>query len=184
MKSGKFWALNRRAWNVALASAVALGSAGPSVSAYAATGTGTANATVVTPIAIANSSPHLRFGSFSTSAAGQTVAIATDGTRTLSGALGVGTAQDAFGAASFAVTGDSTLTYDITLPTNGTVNITTGIGDATRTMAVSDFISNPTGTGALTAGAQTLLVGATITTVASQVAGIYTGSFSVTVQYN
>ncbi len=182
MKSGKFSRFNRRALNAALASALVLGGMGLVSNAYAADGTGTANATVVIPIAIAASSPHLRFGSFSTSAAGQTVAIATNGARTLTGALGVGTGQNAFGAASFAVTGEGALTYAITLPS--TTNITTGIGDATRTMAVSAYASNPSGTGALTAGAQTLLVGATITTVASQVAGVYTGNFTVTVAYN
>ena len=182
MKSGKFVTFSRRALSAALASAVVLGGTGVVGNAHAADGTGTANATVVTPIAIAASSPNLRFGSFSTTAANQTVAIATAGTRTLVGAIGVGTGQNAFGAASFAVTGDSTLTYAITLP--GTTNITTGIGDATRTMAVSSFVSNPSGTGALTTGAQTLLVGATITTVASQVAGVYTGTFTVTVAYN
>lgn len=182
MDNKKLGTFSRRALNAALASAVVLGGACFGVNSYAADGTGTANATVVTPIAIAASNPNLRFGSFSTTAAGQTVAIATAGTRTVTGALGLGTGQNAFGAASFAVTGDSTLTYAITLP--GTTNITTGIGDATRTMAVSSFVSNPSGTGALTAGAQTLLVGATITTVASQVAGVYTGTFTVTVAYN
>lgn len=182
MKSDKFATFSRLALSAALVSALVLGGFGLVSNAYAADGTGTANATVVTPIAIAASSPNLRFGSFSTSAAGQTVAIAPAGGRTLVGALGVGTGQNAFGAASFAVTGDSTLTYAITLP--GTTNITTGIGDATRTMATSLFTSTPSGTGVLTAGAQTLLVGATITTVASQVAGVYTGTFIVTVAYN
>ena len=76
------------------------------------------------------------------------------------------------------------LTYAITLPTNGTVNITTGTATAPETMAVSTFTSDPSGTGTLTAGAQTLGVGATITTVASQVAGAYTGTFNVSVDYN
>jgi hypothetical protein len=53
-------------------------------------------------------------------------------------------------------------------------------------MAVSSFTSFPTvgAGGQLTSGAQTLKVGATITTVASQVAGAYTGTFNVTVAYN
>lgn len=183
MKSGKFVTFKHSAVKAALVSVVMLG-AGFGVNAYAADGTGTANATVVTPIAIAASSPNLRFGSFSTSAAAQTVAIDTAGARTLTGALGVGTGQNAFGAASFAVTGDSALTYAITLPTNGTTTITTGVGGIGKTMAVSDFVSNPSGTGTLTVGVQTLLVGATITTVASQVAGAYTGTFTVSVAYN
>lgn len=157
-------------------------------SAQAADGTGTANATVVRPIAIANSSPHLRFGSFSTTAAGQTVAISTAGARTLTGALGVGSGQNAYGAASFNVTGEGALTYTITLPASP-ISITTGSASAEETMSVGSFVSDPTGTGTLsgtagTAGSQTLLVGATLTTVANQVPGIYSGNFTVTVQYN
>ena len=156
--------------------------------AQAADGTGTANATVVRPIAIANSSPHLRFGSFSTTAAGQTVAISTAGARNVSGAIGVGSGQNAFGAASFAVTGEGALTYTITLPASP-ISITTGGGAPEETMSVGSFVSNPTGTGLLsgiagTAGSQTLLVGATLTTVANLVPGIYSGNFTVTVQYN
>lgn len=180
MKQATF---NRRALKAALASAVVLAGTGLVINAYAADGTGTAEATVVTPIAIAASSPNLRFGSFSTNAAAQTVAIDTAGARTLTGALGVGTGQNAFGAASFAITGDSTLTYAITLPTTSTISTGDGVG-VTKNMTVSSFVSNPSGTGALTGGAQTLLVGATITTVASQLVGAYTGTFTVTVAYN
>ena len=184
MKSVKFAAFKRRALGMALVSVVGLGAASLAGRAYAATASGTANATVVTPIAIA-AALDLRFGSFSTTAAAQTVVInAQTGGRTLSGVLGVGTGQNAFGAGTFSVTGDSNLTYAITLPADGVVTITTGAGDATRTMAVSSFTSFPSGTGALTAGAQTLAVGATITTVASQVSGAYAGQFNVSVDYN
>lgn len=185
MTAAKSFRFNRTALKaVAFASVMVLGGIG---NAQAADGTGTANATVVRPITITASSPNLRFGSFSTSAAGQTVAIATDGTRMLTGAVGVGSGQNAFGAASFTVGGEGALTYAITLPS--TTDITTGTGLAAETMAVSSFVSNPSGTGTLsgtagTAGTQTLLVGATITTVASQVAGIYSGTFTVTVAYN
>ena len=187
MKSGKFPKFNRCALYAALASVLTLAGTGLVSNAYAAVGTGTANATVVRPITISASNPNLRFGSFSTSAAGQTVKMDTAGTRTLSGALGVGTGQSAFGAASFAVGGEGALTYAITLPT--TTHITTGAGGPAETMATSLFTSNPTGTGLLsgtanTTGTQTVLVGATITTVASQATGIYTGIFSVTVDYN
>jgi len=172
------------AWRAVAAALIAMAG----TQAFAADGTGTANATVVRPIAIANSSPHLRFGSFSTSAAGQTVAISTAGARTLTGALGVGSGQNAFGAASFAVTGEGGLTYTITLPA-APISITTGAASAAETMSVGSFVSDPTGTGTLngtggTDGSQTLLVGATLTTVANQAPGIYSGNFTVTVQYN
>ena len=160
MKSENFSTFRRRALRTALASALVLGMAGIAIAA------GTT----------------LRFGSFSTSAAAQTVTInATTGARTSSGAL---LATSTVGRATFNVTGSGVLTYAITLPTNGTVNITTGTATAPETMAVSTFTSDPSGTGTLTAGAQTLGVGATITTVASQVAGAYTGTFNVSVEYN
>lgn len=190
MRSGKFSTFHRRPVKTALASVALVGLAGLVSNASAADGTGTANATVVTPITITNTSGsnNLRFGSFSTTAAGGTVTIGTDDSRTIggtAGTLGVGTGQNAFGAATFTVGGQANLTYAITLPTNGTVNITTGGAGPTETMAVSDFTSNPSGTGTIGGGGtQTLKVGAKITTVASQVTGVYTGTFTVTVLYN
>lgn len=181
MKPSRGEIFNDQRLRPALAAAILLGVAGLIDSAHAATATGMAEATVLSPIAVAASDPGLRFGSFSTTASGQSVSIGTDGARTLSGVLGAG-GQSAFGAASLTVTGESALSYAITLPTS--VNLTTGAGDAPRTMVVTGFRSNPSGTGALTAGAQTLLVGATLTTVAGQVAGQYTGSFSVQVEYD
>jgi hypothetical protein len=187
MKAVKPSVFDRRALRAAIASAVVLAGSGFGLNAQAAEGTGTASATVVRPISISNSSPNLRFGSFSTTASGQTIAIATNGTRSLTGALGVGSGQNAFGAASFTVSGEGALTYAITLPTSST--ITTGDGLTGKTMQVTSFTSNPSGTGLLsgtagTTGSQTLLVGATLTTVASQVTGIYSGTFPVTVEYN
>lgn len=166
---------------LALVSAFVLGSAALAVNSYAATETANATATVVVPITLTKVND-LRFGSFSTSAAGQTIVLGTDGTRIPTGLLLLGGAQNVFGAASFTVGGQGTLTYAITL--SGSVNITTGDGLTGKTMAVSSFVSNPSGTGTLTAGSQTLLVGATLTTVASQVAGAYTGLFSTIVEYN
>ncbi len=181
MKSDNFLAFKRRALHATLASALVLGVAGHGINSQAATTSNTATATVVAPIAIAAGTT-LRFGSFSTSAAAQTVTInAATGARTSSGAL---LATSTVGRATFSVTGEGTLTYAITLPSNGTVTITTGTATTPETMAVGTFTSDPSGTGALTAGAQTLGVGATITTVASQVAGSYTGSFNVSVDYN
>lgn len=182
MKSEHFSTFKRRALHATLASALVLGVAGHGINSQAATTSNDATATVVAPIAIAAGTT-LRFGSFSTSAAAQTVTInATSGARTSSG---VALVTSTVGRATFNVTGEGTLTYAITLPTNGTVNITTDDGgSASEILAVSNFTSDPSGTGALTAGAQTLGVGATITTAASQVAGAYTGSFNVSVDYN
>jgi hypothetical protein len=133
---------------------------------------------VVTPIAISNTQD-LAFGSFSTSAAGQTVTISAAGARSSVGAVVVPSSTAT--ASSFNVTGGANLTYSITLPANGTVTIT-GPGTA---MAVDNFTSNPTPTGTLSgAGTQTLTVGGTLTTNSPQTAGGYSGTFSVSVDYN
>jgi len=57
-------------------------------------------------------------------------------------------------------------------------------------MTVNTWSSNPSGTGTLTGGTSTLLVGATLNVGASQPAGVYntanaggSGEFTVTVNY-
>lgn len=144
----------------------------------AASATANATANVVTPITIAKNTD-LRFGKFSPGITTGTVLIATGGGRTATGGVSL-SALDAGGAASFTVTGDTVATYAITLPTNGTVTITNGA----NSMAVNDFVSNPSGTGTLTAGTQNLSVGATLSVGANQAAGSYTGTFQVSVDYN
>lgn len=163
---------------LALACAFALGGAAVAVNGSAAN-TATANATaeVIAPIAITKSAD-LRFGKFAAGATAGTVVIAPAGTRTQSGGV-VLSALDAGGAASFSVTGDTTATYTITLPSSA-ASITSGA----NTMSVGTFTSSPSATGALTAGAQTLTVGGTLSVGVSQATGSYTGTFDVTVQYN
>ncbi len=63
----------------------------------------------------------------------------------------------------------------------------TGPGSPGTDMIANAFLSLPLTTGTLTAGAQTLLVGATLAVAnsATQTAGAYTSSaFTVTVNYN
>ena len=52
-------------------------------------------------------------------------------------------------------------------------------------MTATTFTSDPSGTGTLTGGTQTLNVGATLNVAAAQPAGTYvSGAFDVTVNYN
>lgn len=145
---------------------------------HAATASANATATVVTPIAISKNAD-LLFGKFVANTGG-TVAMATNGTRTAGGAVVLFNQGSTSNAASFAVTGEGSYTYAITLPADGTVTLNSG----GNSMAVNSFISNPSGTGTLTAGSQTLLVGATLTVSNAQAPGNYAGSFNVTVDYN
>lgn len=166
----------QRALKLALVSAFALGGAALGVNAYAASATGNATATVIAPIAIANTAD-LAFGKFAASTGG-TVVMDPAGARTATGAVVLSTVTPG-GAASFDVTGDNNATYAITLP--GTASITSGV----NTMSVGTFTSTPSATGTLSAaGAQTVTVGGTLTVASAQVAGAYTGTFSVTVEYN
>lgn len=146
--------------------------------AGAATDSATATATVMTSIAITNNTD-LDFGAFSPSTGG-TVIIGTDGARSKTGAV-VLSSGDTGGRAQFTVTGATDATYAITLPGNGTVSLSNGGGGS---MDVNDFVSNPSGTGTLTGGTETLYVGATLTVGSGQASGSYTGSFDVSVEYN
>ncbi|MGK2908594.1 MAG: DUF4402 domain-containing protein [Sphingobium sp.] len=157
----------------------------PSIALAAdATATAEVNATVLTPIAISKTAD-LNFGSFAAdSSETGTVVIATGGTRTFTGgtsavSTGVGTVS----AASFSVTGEGAATFSITLPSSA---VTLTHTNATDTMSVATFVSDPSGTGALVAGAKTVNVGATLSVAASQLAGTYANAtgLPVTVAYN
>lgn len=88
---------------------------------------------------------------------------------------------------SFTVSGQASTAYTITLPANGVVTMTTGGGGANETIAVTNFLSFPAaGANGMigVGGTQLLLVGATRAALgASQVAGTYTGSYTVDVVY-
>ncbi len=154
---------------------------GFSTSAMAqATATATATATIVTTIGIANTAD-MNFGNVAVTGTAGTVILATDGARTTSGGVTLPNVTGTVAAASFNVTGEGIYTYAITLPTVDHV-----ISSGSESMQVNTFTSDPSGTGTLSAGAQTILVGATLNVAASQLSGVYTNAtgFDVTVNYN
>jgi hypothetical protein len=143
------------------------------------------SATVITPISIAKG-VDMNFGTLAVSATlAGTVILAPDNSRTTGGALGVTlpNIKGTVAAAQFTVSGLAGSTYSITLPTTP-LTITDPV--STKTMTVSNFTSNPTPTGILTGGSQTINVGATLNVAAAQTAGAYTNAtgFAVTVNYN
>jgi len=148
-----------------------------SQAAFAASDTGNASATVVGPLAIAENTA-LSFGNFAAGTGG-TVVIATDGSRTATGDVNLSSA-DTGNQATFDVTGTSGYTYAITLPA-GAATLDDGSGN---TMSVNTWVSDPSGTGTLTGGSETLNVGATITVGSGQTAGTSTGTYTVSVEYN
>ncbi len=148
-------------------------------SANAAVASGSANANIVAAISISNTVA-LNFGQIAPTIALGSVTVAPDGDRTFLGGVTLANGTPAT-AASFAVTGAPLNTYAITLPGDSDVTLL-GTG---APMTVTGFVSDPPVTGTLSgAGAQTLLVGATVNVGVSQVAGAYTGLFNVDVVYN
>jgi hypothetical protein len=161
--------------------ALAIGSAG---SAMAATATATSTSVVITPIAIAKN-VDLSFGSIAGGATAGTVTLKPDGTRVAGG--GATLAGGTSTAAQFNVTGQTGLTYSISLAgtsatlTNGanTMAFTT-ISDVTASAITTGNVS----AGTLASGAQTIFVGGSLTVGANQLAGTYSGTVSVAVDYN
>ena len=143
--------------------------------------TANTSATVITPIAISKTID-MNFGSIAVSPTiAGTVVMTPAGVRTKTGGVTLPAVTGSVAAASFTVTGLGTSTYAITLPGTITLN-----GTPSGTMTVGTFTSTPSGTGALTAGSQTLLVGGTLNVGAAQAAGTYTNTadMTVTVNYN
>lgn len=146
--------------------------------ALGASATDNATATVITPIAIA-SGTDLAFGKFSVSSVAGTVVVSTSGSRSATG--GVLLSTSTVTAGTFSVTGQASTTYAITLPASAS---TLSDGNS-HSMTVDTWTSNPSGTGTLSSGgAQTVNIGGTLHVAGSQVGGAYTGTFSVSVDYN
>lgn len=146
------------------------------------TASATASATIVTPIAIAKT-VDMSFGNVAVqSTTAGTVVMDPVGSRTPTSGCTLPAVTGTVTAASFNITGEGTYTYAITLPSSVTITHAT----ESDIMTVDNFTSTPSGTGALTAGAQTLTVGATLNVSAAQLAGVYTSgtAFDVTVNYN
>lgn len=142
--------------------------------------TATATATIITPIAITKT-VDMNFGNVAVSGTPGTVVLAPAGTRGITGGATLPAVPGTVTAATFTVTGLGTSTYSITLPSTD-LTITSG----GNTMLVNAFTSTPSPSGALVAGTQDILVGATLNVGASQPAGTYTSGtpFTVTVNYN
>lgn len=140
--------------------------------ASAATANGTANASVLTPIAITAGNT-LEFGSFAANGAGTVVIAAADGARSATGSVIL--ANSSYRAGTFAVTGTGNSTFAITYP--GAFNISNGA----QNMSVT--VTGPA-TGTLAGGSSTINVGGTVTAASNQAAGAYTGTYTMTVEYN
>ena len=138
--------------------------------------TGTADAEIVAPISIEETTP-LNFGRWSSPTDASTVSVSAAASPTVghTGSIqqvGGGTAAS---AAAFAVTNDGSLPYGAAVSDS---SITISDGNS-HTMTVNGFSLSCTSS----CTAATLYVGGTLNVGAGQAAGSYTGSFTVTLTY-
>lgn len=156
----------------------ALGALSIASAANAAT-SATANATaeVLSTLSVSADSA-LDFGQIAANTGG-TVTVNADSTVSKTGAL-VSTGTRA--PASFTVVGSKGAMVAVTLPTSAA---TLTRSNGTETMSLSGWNSNPNGAFQLdaTTGSATFAVGGTLTVNPAQVAGVYSGTFNVSVEY-
>ncbi|HVR90046.1 MAG TPA: DUF4402 domain-containing protein [Novosphingobium sp.] len=157
------------AMGAALATAVSFGSAANA----AATASATATAEILSTLTVTNTRG-LDFGQVAVNGAG-TLRVAGDGSITCSANLVcTGTRQ----TAAFNVTGTSGVAYSAVV-TTASVPLSSGA----NTMTLNNFsVYFPDGT-TLVAGASSFNVGGTLNVGASQAAGLYSGNFTVSVEY-
>ena len=149
-----------------------------SVSAIAATATGQASATVLTPITISPVTP-LNFGTLAGNASGGTVTVTALNARSQVGSVVFATGG--FSAASFKVDGTGGQTFAVTYPT---VPLSVSNGAVTMPFTVTGQTTGTLSGTFPSLGTLTFQVGGTLTVGANQAAGTYTGSYTMTVEYN
>ena len=165
----------RNSLRLAVVGALAVASFAGSAQA-ATSATGTATAEVLSTLTVTNTSA-LQFGQIAANNGG-TVSVNANGSASASGSI-VSTGTRA--PATFAVTGSPNASVIVTLP-SGPINLTRSGGS--ETMAVSAFNTAPSGGFQLdSSGAGSFAVGGTLTVAANQASGSYSGSFSVSVEY-
>lgn len=146
-----------------------------SQTAIAADVTGTATANVLAPLTITQAT-QMDFGDVAgDTASATTVVLTTAGaTSSIDGAYTGGSPA----AGGFDVTGGDNLAYNITLPASTTLT------DGGNSMTVDNFNHDAGGAPALNgSGNASFNVGATLNLGAAQPAGVYNGTYTVTVDY-
>lgn len=123
----------------------------------------------------------LDFGRFVANSGG-TVVMSATGVRSRTGSVVLLSSPTA-GQATFTVgkstNGGGNRAVSITLPANGTIRLSSGA----NSMAVNTFVNNPASINSVPNGGTSLSVGATLTVAPNQPPGTYSGSFSLTVNF-
>ena len=157
------------------------GSLGQAVSSASATGHVFAE---IIPIFTASETSQMNFGRFAPGPQGGEIILTPQNTVSVLGSVYSGNGSHS--AASFYVSGDVDAAYTITLPADPV--ILTHVSGS-RTMKLEDWVSAPesgTGAGKLQNGFQIVYVGATLKvgTLEDNPVGIYTGSYTITFDFN
>ena len=145
----------------------------------------TTTAVLVTPISISKTTD-MHFGVVASSATPGTVVLDYSDGRTATGGASLPAGSTLQTTAVFAVTGEASNSFAITIPSSP-ITLT---GSVAGTMTVGSFVCDAGASTTLSSGAKTLKVKATLDVPANTVAGTYTNALAnssalfVTVNYN
>ena len=138
----------------------------------------------IIPVFTATETSQMNFGRFAPGPEGGKIILTPQGSVSVLGSIYKGTGMH--NAASFYVTGDQDASFSITLPENPVILKHT---NSAKTMTIDNWVSIPapgTATGNLQNGSQTVYVGATLNvgTLNDNPAGIYTGTYEISFDFN
>ena len=147
-----------------------------------------AGANIVKGISLSETAP-LHFGSMSIPTAAVSVTLTTSNDRMTPSPGNIELLAQAPIAqnATYTVSGSGDATYSITLPTNGTVILSSGL----EHLDVVNFVAHPVSSGVdglagtlNGSGTDSFTVGATLEVGDAQAFGLYAGTFNIAVNYN
>jgi hypothetical protein len=138
----------------------------------------------VIPVFSASETSQMNFGRFAPGPMGGQIILTPENTISVLGSVFTGTGTH--NAASFYVSGDVDAAYSISLPTGPVLLTHTS---SAKTMLIKDWVSIPSpgiGAGVLQNGFQVVYVGATLKvgTLYDNPVGVYTGSYTITFDFN
>jgi len=142
---------------------------------------GDASASIINPISVAQTRP-LAFGRIVTTVPGGVVVLSAAAATITTGSTAGLINGTSYASGQFTVTGESNSGYAIT---SATTTSLTGPGTAMAATLTKDKAAGTTATTALYSTATDLFyVGGTLTVPANQIAGLYSGTYAVSVDYN
>ena len=171
--------LNRKILSIITAAGI-VGFGVISGNAFAANATGNASANIVTPLSVVETTA-MNFGSISPDSLVATTVVLNAVTGVAASADGAGVITGGSNAGVFTVTGSGTLAIAVTYSAGDTLTCDTP-GCIFPAMAIGSFTDDAATN--LVGGSEVFNVGATLSVGANQGVDTYSGTFTVTVNYN